>query len=105
MSVISDLSNRPALAGSLAALSSVTVWGGWIVFTRHGVMTDMTPVTLGLLRYSLPALVMLPLLLASGRAYWTVGWWKCAIMIAGSGAPFFLLCSHAMMLAPAALSA
>jgi drug/metabolite transporter (DMT)-like permease len=102
MSLISGLSSRPALAGSLAALSSVTVWGGWIVFTRHGVITDMSPVTLGLLRYSLPALLMLPLLLKSGRAYGKAGWWKCAIMIAGSGAPFFLLCSNAMTLAPAA---
>jgi len=94
--------SRPAVAGSLAALSSVLIWSGWIVFTRHGVTTDVPPVTLGLLRYSIPALIMLPLLLRSGAAFRKAGWAKCAIMVCGSGAPFFLICSKAMTLAPAA---
>ena len=94
--------SRPALAGSLAALASVLIWSGWIVFTRHSVTTDMPPVTLGLLRYSIPALIMLPLLLRSMGAYRRAGWLKCAIMVCGSGAPFFLICSHAMTIAPAA---
>lgn len=96
------ISMKPALAGSLAALASVLVWSGWIVFTRHGVTTDMPPVTLGLLRYAIPALIMLPLLLRSMAAFRRAGWVKCAIMICGSGAPFFLACSKAMTLAPAA---
>ncbi|HEY1383232.1 MAG TPA: DMT family transporter [Dongiaceae bacterium] len=96
------ISSRPALMGSLAALASVLIWSGWIVFTRHGVTTDMPPASLGLLRYAIPTLVMLPLLLRSGPAYRRAGWLKCAIMICGSGAPFFLVCSQGMILAPAA---
>lgn len=99
---ISILSSKPLLAGSLAALASVVIWSGWIVFTRHGVTTDIPPVTLGLLRYSIPAMVMLPLLVRSGGAFRRAGWLKCTIMVCGSGAPFFLLCSKAMMIAPAA---
>ena len=95
-------SSRLVLAGSLAALGSVLIWSGWIVFTRHGVTTDMPPVTLGLLRYSIPALIMLPLLLRSMGAYRRAGWLRCAIMVCGSGAPFFLICSQAMIIAPAA---
>jgi drug/metabolite transporter (DMT)-like permease len=95
-------SSKPALTGSLAALASVLIWSGWIVFTWHGVTTDMPPVTLGLLRYAIPTLVMLPLLLRNGAAYRRAGWLKCAIMICGSGAPFFLICSQGMLLAPAA---
>jgi len=76
-----SMSGKPALAGSLAALGSVLVWSGWIVFTRHGVTTDMPPVTLGLLRYSIPALIMLPLLLRSRAAYRRAGWLKCSIMV------------------------
>jgi drug/metabolite transporter (DMT)-like permease len=72
------------------------------VFTRHGVTTDVPPVTLGLLRYAIPTLVMLPLLLRSGAAYRKAGWRKCAIMVCGSGAPFFLICSLGMTIAPAA---
>jgi drug/metabolite transporter (DMT)-like permease len=45
---------------------------------------------------------MLPLLLRNGAAYRRAGWLKCAIMICGSGAPFFLICSQGMLLAPAA---
>ena len=93
---------KPKLAGSLAALSSVLIWSGWIVFTRHGVTTDVPAVTLGLLRYAIPTLVMLPLLLRSRAAYRKAGWLKCAIMVCGSGAPFFLICSLGMTFALAA---
>src|SRR4030095_4025880 len=59
-------------------------------------------VTLGLLRYAIPALVMLPLLLRSMAAYRKAGLVKCAVMVCGSGAPFFLICSLGMTFAPAA---
>lgn len=95
-------SKNPNLMGSLAALASVLIWSGWIVFTRHGVTTDVPAVTLGLLRYAIPTLVMLPLLLRSMTAYRKAGWLKCAIMVCGSGAPFFLICSLGMTFAPAA---
>ena len=72
------------------------------MFTRHGVTTDVPAVTLGLLRYAIPTLVMLPLLLRSMAAYRKAGWLKCAIMVCGSGAPFFLICSLGMTFAPAA---
>ncbi|MBA4098940.1 MAG: EamA/RhaT family transporter [Rhodospirillum sp.] len=97
-----SISSKPKLVGSLAALASVLVWSGWIVFTRHGVTTDVPAVTLGLLRYAIPTLVMLPILLRSGAAYRRAGWLKCAIMVFGSGAPFFLICSLGMTFAPAA---
>jgi drug/metabolite transporter (DMT)-like permease len=96
------ISSEPALVGSLAALGSVLIWSGWIVFTRHGVTTDVPPVTLGLLRYAIPALIMLPLLLRSGPAFRRAGWLKCVVMVCGSGAPFFLICSLGMTFAPAA---
>jgi len=96
------ISGKPRLIGALAALTSVLIWSGWIVFTRHGVTTDVPAVTLGLLRYAIPTLVMLPLLLRSGVAYRKAGWVKCAIMVCGSGAPFFLICSLGMTFAPAA---
>lgn len=102
MTANSSISSRPALIGSLAALASVLIWSGWIVFTRHGVTTDVPAVTLGLLRYAIPALVMLPLLLRSMGAYRKAGWLKCAVMVCGSGAPFFLICSLGMTFAPAA---
>lgn len=95
-------SAKPKLVGSLAALTSVLIWSGWIVFTRHGVTTDVPAVTLGLLRYAIPTLVMLPLLLRSMAAYRKAGWLKCAVMACGSGAPFFLICSLGMTFAPAA---
>ena len=97
-----SISAKPKLAGSLAALASVLIWSGWIVFTRHGVTTDVPAVTLGLLRYAIPTLVTLPLLLRSMAAYRKAGWLKCAIMVCGSGAPFFLICSLGMTFAPAA---
>lgn len=102
MSANLSISSKPSLVGPLAALASVLIWSGWIVFTRHGVTTDVPAVTLGLLRYAIPTLVMLPLLLRSMPAYRKTGWLRCGIMVCGSGAPFFLVCSLGMTFAPAA---
>ena len=92
-------SRRSAL-GPLSALSVVLIWATWLVSTRHSVGAGLGPVDLSLLRYGIPALVLAPV------------WWRTglspkgatgalALMILGSGAPFFQIVAFGLRHTPA----
>jgi drug/metabolite transporter (DMT)-like permease len=93
---------RSRLLGIAAALTTVTIWAGWIAMTRKGVTTTLAPVDVALLRYTVPSLVLLPVLWRTRPALTQAGARRSLLMIFGSGAPFFLVCSTGMALAPAA---
>ncbi|MGH6882816.1 DMT family transporter [Hypericibacter sp.] len=88
--------------GRAAALATVIIWAAWIALTRKGVTTSLAPVDVALLRYSVPSLVLLPVLWRIRPALRQAGTRRSLIMIVGSGAPFFMVCSTGMALAPAA---
>jgi drug/metabolite transporter (DMT)-like permease len=94
--------DRSRWVGMAAALATVTIWAAWIALTRKGVTTSLAPVDMALLRYSVPSLVLLPVLWRIRPALEQAGALRSLVMIAGSGAPFFLVCSTGMALAPAA---
>jgi drug/metabolite transporter (DMT)-like permease len=94
--------NRARWLGVAAALATVSIWAGWIALTRKGVTTTLAPVDVALLRYTVPSLVLLPVLWRIRPALKQAGAGRSLIMIFGSGAPFFLVCSTGMALAPAA---
>ncbi|KFG69638.1 DMT family transporter [Microvirga sp. BSC39] len=92
---------RPALLGWIAALATVTIWALWAVGTRHAVTHDLPPAAIGLVRFGVPALVLLPF-------SWRAGLFPKGLSLAkglgllGSGAPFFLIVAAGMQFAPAA---
>ncbi|MBJ6128025.1 DMT family transporter [Microvirga splendida] len=94
-------SARPALLGWLAALATVTIWALWAVATRHAVTHDLPPAAVGVLRFGVPALVLIPF-------SWRIGLYPKdlsplkALGLLGSGAPFFLIVAWGMQFAPAA---
>jgi drug/metabolite transporter (DMT)-like permease len=57
---------RSTLVGWLAALATVTIWGAWAVATRHAVTHDLPPAAVGVLRFGVPALVLIPFSLRTG---------------------------------------
>jgi drug/metabolite transporter (DMT)-like permease len=79
----------------------VTIWAVWAVATRHAVTHDLPPAALGLVRFGVPALLLIPI---SGR----IGLFPKGLGIVkglgllGSGAPFFLVVALGMQFAPAA---
>lgn len=93
---------RLPLAGVLAALAAVVIGAGWHVATRLGVTTTLHPVDLALLRYGVPALIMLPILLKTGLLPAGVprGW--LALTVIGAGLPFGLLAMGGSQFAPVA---
>ena len=93
-------SSRRSLLGALSALSVVLIWAAWLVSTRHSVGAGLGPLDLSLLRYGIPALVLAPV------------WWRTgllpkgatgalALMVLGSGAPFFQIVAFGMRHTPA----
>lgn len=92
--------SRRAVLGALSALSVVLIWAAWLVSTRHSIGAGLGPVDLSLLRYGIPALVLAPV------------WWRTgllpkgatgalALMVLGSGAPFFQIVAFGMRHTPA----
>ena len=92
---------RPALTGWLAAFATVIIWAVWAVATRHAVTHDLPPAAIGLLRFGVPALLLLPISWRTGLFPKGLGFRK-GLGLLGSGAPFFLVVALGMQFAPAA---
>jgi drug/metabolite transporter (DMT)-like permease len=91
----------PLVAGWLFGLVTVVIWSFWIVTTRQAVTIDLPVAWIGIFRFALPALALLPFwwrhgLLPRGRDKRLVG-----LMVAGAGAPFFLIVATGMHGTPA----
>ncbi|MBQ0823588.1 DMT family transporter [Microvirga sp. HBU67558] len=103
---MSDLAGSPSrtrldLTGWLAAFATVTIWAVWAVATRHAVTHDLPPAAIGLLRFGVPALLLLPISARTGLFPKGLGIVK-GLGLLGSGAPFFLIVALGMQYAPAA---
>ncbi|MCK0198327.1 DMT family transporter [Ancylobacter sp. 6x-1] len=92
---------RDRLLGIGGALLAVTIWGGWIVSTRHAVHGHMTPAAVGWLRFVVSGVVLAP--------FWLkVGFWPKRNLVPflfcffGAGGLFFLVVGNAMRFVPAA---
>lgn len=99
---IAKATAAPALIGTGAALVTVTIWAGWIVATRFAGAASIGPITTGLFRYGPPAVLLAPVWWRCGLLPRSCPWWIVAVMVGGSGAPFFLLAAWAMRAVPAA---
>lgn len=101
---VASTATRPPLStglGAASALSVVLIWAAWLISTRHSVGTSLSPLDLSLLRYGVPALILSPYWLRTGL--WPRGMpkWTLALMVCGSGAPFFQLVGFGMKATPA----
>ncbi|QJP16518.1 DMT family transporter [Starkeya sp. ORNL1] len=92
---------RDRLIGIGAALFAVSIWGAWIVATRHAVSGHLPPAAAGWLRFVVTAVVLAP------------AWWRIGLIpktgrlpflfcFMGSGVCFFLVVGNAMRFVPAA---
>jgi drug/metabolite transporter (DMT)-like permease len=88
--------------GLAAGLAAALIGGGWQVATRLSTTTVLGPVELALLRYAIPAVLLLPI--AWRTWFWPRGvpWavWLC--MFCGAGLPFGMVAMAGTRFAPAA---
>ena len=90
------------LRGTIYGLAAVCIWGAFIVVSRLGVRTSLTPWDVAAIRFTVAGLLLLPYLTKKGPALDRLGWTGVAIIIAGCGAPMVLLVNMGLLFAPAA---
>ena len=93
---------RNTLTGLLAACAAALIGSSWQLASRHGVTTTLGPLELAVLRYGVPALVLLPLSLRCGLMPAGVPRIRLALLVLGGGLPFGLVVLAGAQWAPAA---
>jgi drug/metabolite transporter (DMT)-like permease len=88
--------------GALYGLAAVIIWAGFIVVSRLGVRTSLTPWDVAAIRFTVAGLVLLPYALRKGFALERLGWIGVAAIVMGCGAPMVLLVNVGLLFAPAA---
>jgi drug/metabolite transporter (DMT)-like permease len=88
--------------GAFYGLAAVCIWAGFIVVSRLGVRTSLTPWDVAAIRFSVAGSLLLPHLWSKGLALDRLGWTGVAAIIAGCGAPMVLLVNVGLLFAPAA---
>jgi drug/metabolite transporter (DMT)-like permease len=91
-----------SLIGLVAGLTCALIGGSWQVVTRQSTTGTLGRGDLVWLRYFIPALVLLPLILRMGLLPAGVPRRSLALMLLGSGLPFGLLAMTGSRYAPAA---
>jgi drug/metabolite transporter (DMT)-like permease len=88
--------------GALYGLVAVTIWAAFIVVSRLGVRTSLTPWDVAAIRFGTAGLLLLPYLMKKGLALDRLGWIGLAAISVGCGAPMVLLVNAGLLFAPAA---
>lgn len=94
--------NRNLAIGLLAALAAALIGSGWQIASRQGVTTTLGPLEIAVLRYGVPALVLLPVLIQTGLLPQGLPRYRLALLVLGGGLPFGLLVLAGAQWAPAA---
>lgn len=94
--------NRNTAIGLMAALAAALLGSGWQIVSRHGVTTALGPLELAVLRYGVPALLLLPLLVKTGLLPVDLPRLRLGLLVLGGGLPFGLLVLAGAQWAPAA---
>lgn len=92
---------RNVILGVVSGLLVVLCWAGWVVATRFAVTTQLRPVDVAFLRYLVPAIALLPVLMRQGFGPRQIGVARTAILVASAGLPFLLVASTGVKFAPA----
>jgi drug/metabolite transporter (DMT)-like permease len=88
--------------GAVYGLAAVCIWASFIVVSRLGVRTSLTPWDVAAIRFTVAGLLLLPYLLKRGLAVDRLGWTGIVAIVAGCGAPMVLLVNAGLLFAPAA---
>ena len=88
--------------GAFYGLAAVSIWAAFIVVSRLGVRTSLTPWDIAAIRFGTAGLLLLPYLMKRGLALDRLGWIGLAAISVGCGAPMVLLVNAGLLFAPAA---
>jgi drug/metabolite transporter (DMT)-like permease len=88
--------------GAIYGLGAVCIWGAFIVVSRLGVRTSLTPWDVAAIRFSVAGVLLLPYLAKRGLPLDRLGWTGVTAIVVGCGAPMVLLVNVGLLFAPAA---
>jgi drug/metabolite transporter (DMT)-like permease len=86
----------------MAGVTTALIGASWQIVSRSAVLTPLGPLELAVLRYLLPAVLLLPITLRAGLLPVAVPRALLAVLVCGSGLPFGLLAFAGTRFAPAA---
>src|SRR5262245_9892119 len=84
-------SNSEYARGAIYGLAAICIWAGFIVVSRLGVKTSVTPWDVAAIRFGVAGSLLLPYLLRRGLAFDRLSWTGIAAVVMGCGAPMVLL--------------
>ena len=96
------LSRAQYLQGAAWGLFAIAIWVGWILLTRYGVTTSLSPFDITALRFACAGLLLAPIVLKRGWGVKLLGVKTWLIICAGAGVPYVLIASGGLQFAPAA---
>lgn len=97
-----SIASRKILSGLGWAIVAIMVWSGSLVMLRLGVTTSLNAYDLTVLRFSVAAVILAPVVLRRGAGTDRLGLIGFGAMVVAFGAPYVLLIAFAMKTAPAA---
>lgn len=83
-------------------MAAICIWAAFIVVSRLGVRTGLTPWDVAAIRFVVAGVLLTPYLAKRGLALERLGWKGVAAIIVGCGAPMVLLVNAGLLFAPAA---
>jgi drug/metabolite transporter (DMT)-like permease len=95
-------SHSSFVRGALYGLAAVSIWAAFIVVSRLGVRTSLTPWDVAAIRFCTAGVLLLPYLIKKGLAFDRLGLVGLAAISIGCGAPMVLLVNAGLLFAPAA---
>ncbi len=97
-----SLARARYLQGAAWGLFAISIWVGWILLTRHGVTTSLSPYDITALRFACAGLLLAPVVFRQGWGIRSVGLKKWLIIVCCAGVPYVLISSSGLQFAPAA---
>ena len=76
---------RNLYLGVGSGLLVVLCWAGWIVATRFGVTTHLTPFDIAFLRYAVASAILAPVLIRQGFGVRQIGLRRTLVIVSGAG--------------------
>jgi drug/metabolite transporter (DMT)-like permease len=88
-------------SGVVTGIFTALAWAGWIVITRLGVQTSLTPYDITALRFLVAGIVVLPHIFRHPSLFVRVGYLKALVLAVSAGVPYVLMGTFGLSLAPA----
>ncbi|MCY7388945.1 MAG: DMT family transporter [Burkholderiales bacterium] len=98
----STLPKASYLQGAAWGLFAISIWVGWILLTRYGVTTSLSPYDITALRFACAGILLSPVVYQKGWGIQRVGLKTWLVIICCAGVPYVLIASSGLQFAPAA---